>query len=82
MAAATIVVRGTLGGTRVNWGLERARREGLKGTYWIKWKNGNTQKWDGPHHSSARMLIGSRGRGRRVRQDLRILCSKGLTPRG
>ncbi|MBZ5644334.1 MAG: site-specific integrase [Acidobacteriia bacterium] len=49
MAAATIVVRGTLGGKRVNWGVERARREGLKGTFWIKWKNGTSQKWDGPH---------------------------------
>jgi hypothetical protein len=44
-----MVVRGTLGGKRVNWGLERAKREGLDGTFWIRWNNGNSQKWGGPH---------------------------------
>src|SRR6267154_4663761 len=45
MAKASIVVRGTADGKRVNWCLERAKREGLTGTFWIK-SNG---KWDGPH---------------------------------
>jgi hypothetical protein len=33
MANASIVVRGTAGGKRVNWSLERAKREGLTGAF-------------------------------------------------
>ena len=44
-----IVVRGKTAGKRVNWSLERAKKEKLVGTYWTKWHAGNTTKWEGPH---------------------------------
>ena len=47
--SVTIVVRGTVDGDRVNWGLKRAKEQGLQGSYWIKWNSGSSQKWDGPH---------------------------------
>jgi hypothetical protein len=46
---ASIVVRGTVDGKRVNWSLKRAKQQGLTGSYWIKWRNGDNQTWDGPH---------------------------------
>ena len=41
----SLVMRGSIGGKRVNWGLERAKREGLTGSYWLKWGD----NWDGPY---------------------------------
>jgi integrase len=46
---ASIVVRGTVHGKRVNWSLNRAKQQGLTGTFWLKWRKGDTQTWDGPH---------------------------------
>ena len=46
---ASIVVRGTVNGKRVNWSLKRAKQQGLTGSYWIKWRKGDNQTWDGPH---------------------------------
>src|ERR1700730_14994910 len=46
---ASIVVRGTVSGKRVNWSLKRAKQQGLVGSYWIKWRRGDNQTWDGPH---------------------------------
>jgi hypothetical protein len=46
---ASIVVRGTVDGKRVNWSLKRAKQQGLIGSYWVKWRKGDNQTWDGPH---------------------------------
>jgi hypothetical protein len=46
---ASIVVRGTVNGKRANWSLKRAKQLGLTGSYWIKWRKGDNQTWDGPH---------------------------------
>jgi hypothetical protein len=46
---ASIVVRGTVGGKRVNWSLKRAKQQRLAGTFWVKWRKGDVQTWDGPH---------------------------------
>jgi hypothetical protein len=46
---ASIVVRGTVDGKRVNWSLKRAKQQGLTGSYWIKWRKGDDQTWNGPH---------------------------------
>src|ERR1700733_10617198 len=46
---ASIVVRGTVDGKRVNWSLKRAKQQGPTGSYWIKWRKGDNQTWDGPH---------------------------------
>ena len=36
--SASIVVRGTVEGNRVNWSIKRAKQQGLAGSYWIKWR--------------------------------------------
>jgi|ERR1700732_1345680 hypothetical protein len=46
---ACIVIRGTVGGKRVNWSLKRAKQQRLAGTFWVKWRKGDGQTWDGPH---------------------------------
>jgi integrase len=46
---ASIVVRGTVDGKRVNWSLKRAKQQELTGTFWVKWRRGDNQTWDGPH---------------------------------
>jgi len=32
-----VIVRGKLAGKRVNWSLERAKKEKLTGSFWTKW---------------------------------------------
>ena len=44
-----VIVRGKIAGKRVNWSLERAKKEKLVGTYWIKWYSGSATRWGGPH---------------------------------
>jgi integrase/recombinase XerD len=64
----SIVVRGQHNGKRVNWSVERARREGLVGgVYWLKFYQGAKQCWDGPHNDLGAAVAGRIRKERELR---------------